>query len=56
MYSRTGSVTLEFIRDVANVIQGHSAGDEASKYGSSELLSRKREAAEQVWKLSLLPK
>ena len=38
-------------RDVANMIQGHTAGDEASKYGSSELLSRKREAAEQVWKL-----
>jgi integrase len=35
-------------RDVANMIQGHTTGDEASKYGSSELLSRKRGAAEKV--------
>ena len=37
-------------RDVANMIEGHTAGDEASKYGSSELLSRKREARRQAAK------
>jgi hypothetical protein len=40
-------------RDLANMIQGHTAGDEASKYGSSELPSQKREAAEHVWKFLL---
>ncbi|MBR0715808.1 tyrosine-type recombinase/integrase [Bradyrhizobium liaoningense] len=37
--------------DIRNMIHGHTAGDEASKYGSNELLERKREAAEKVWKL-----
>ena len=35
------------------MIEGHTAGDEASKYGSSELPSQKREAAERVWKFLL---
>ena len=43
-------------RDVANMIQGHTVGDEASNADRVILLSRKREAAEQVWKLLLLPK
>jgi hypothetical protein len=36
-------------RDIANMLQGHTAGDAASGYGSSELLEPKREAAEKVW-------
>jgi integrase len=38
-------------RDVANMLQGHTAGDAASDYGSSELLEAKRQAAEKAWAL-----
>ena len=40
-------------RDVANMIQGHTAGDVASQYGSSELVEVKREALTKVWSLIL---
>jgi len=36
-------------RDIANMLQGHTAGDAASGYGSSELLEAKRQAASAVW-------
>jgi integrase len=38
-------------RDIANKIQGHTAGDAADDYGSSDLLSAKREAASKAWAL-----
>jgi integrase len=38
-------------RDIANMLQGHTAGDAASDYGSSELLNAKRQAAEKAWTL-----
>jgi hypothetical protein len=40
-------------RDIANMLQGHTAGDAASRYGSSELLEAKRQAAEKAWALIL---
>jgi integrase len=40
-------------RDIANMLQGHTAGDAASGYGSSELLEAKRQAAEKVWAVIL---
>lgn len=38
-------------RDLANMLQGHTAGDVASDYGSSELLEVKRSAAKRAWAL-----
>ncbi|WP_038933239.1 tyrosine-type recombinase/integrase [Bradyrhizobium japonicum] len=38
-------------RDLANMLQGHTAGDVASDYGSSELIDAKRDAAQKAWLL-----
>lgn len=38
-------------RDIANKIQGHTAGDAADDYGSSDLLAAKREVALRAWAL-----
>ena len=38
-------------RDIADMIQGHTAGEAADNYGSLELMRAKREGTEKVWKL-----
>lgn len=38
-------------RDIANMLQGHSAGDAADGYGSNELIEAKRKAASKAWGL-----
>jgi integrase len=40
-------------RDIANKIQGHTAGDAADDYGSSDLIEAKREAVQKAWSLIL---
>jgi integrase len=40
-------------RDLANMLQGHTAGDVASDYGSSELIEAKRDVAQKAWSLIL---
>jgi integrase len=42
---------LNVHRDIANMLQGHTAGDAASGYGSSELIEAKRKVASSVWAL-----
>jgi integrase len=38
-------------RDIANMLQGHTAGDAASAYGTSELIDAKRLAASKAWSI-----
>jgi integrase len=41
------------IDDIRDMIQGHTDGQAADDYGSLELLERKREACQKVWRLLL---